>query len=91
MVFVNTVLTPGDVYNRKTIEGACMSRSRSFNRFHRYLARQKRRGLRSVLPQFQMDFEYYGSPIDHSSAVLNKLKGREVELELLDAEACLQL
>ena len=68
-----------------------MSRSRSFNRFHRYLARQKRRGLRSVLPQFQMDFEYYGSPIDHSSAVLNKLKGREVELELLDAEACLQL
>ena len=30
-----------------------MSRSRSFNRFHRYLARQKRRGLRAVLPQFQ--------------------------------------
>ena len=43
-----------------------MSRSRSYNRFHRYLARQKRRGLRSVLPQYQMEFEYYGKPIDHS-------------------------
>ena len=64
-----------------------MGRSRSFNRFHRYLARQKRRGLRSVLPQFQMDFESYGLPIDHSRDMLNRLKGREVELELLDAEA----
>jgi len=64
-----------------------MSRSRSFNRFHRYLARQKRRGLRSVLPQFRMDSDYDGSPIDHSRNMLNRLKGREVELELMDAEA----
>lgn len=42
-----------------TEEGA-MSRSRSFNRFHHYVAWQKRRGLRSFLPQLQMDFEYYG-------------------------------
>jgi hypothetical protein len=28
-----------------------MNRSRSFNRFHRYLARQKRHGLKAVLPQ----------------------------------------
>tara|TARA_B100001939_G_scaffold256023_1_gene222915 strand:+ start:815 stop:937 length:123 start_codon:yes stop_codon:yes gene_type:complete len=40
-----------------------------------------------VLPQFQMDFESYGPPIDHSRDMLNRLKGREVELELLDAEA----
>ena len=64
-----------------------MSRSRSYNRFHRYLARQKRRGLRSVLPQYQVDFEYYGSPIDHSQDMLNRLKGREIELELLEAQA----
>ena len=63
-----------------------MSRSRSYNRFHRYLARQKRRGLRSVLPHYQMEFEYYGTPIDHSRDILNRLKGREVELELMDAE-----
>ena len=75
-------ITTGD-----TIEEVSMGRSRSFNRFHRYLARQKRRGLRSVLPQFQMDFESYGPPIDHSRDMLNRLKGREVELELLDAEA----
>ena len=74
-------------YNGDTIEGVSIGRSRSFNRFHRYLARQKRRGLRSVLPQFQMDFESYGPPIDHSRDMLNRLKGREVELELLDAEA----
>ena len=64
-----------------------MSRSRSYNRFHRYLARQKRRGLRSVLPHYQMGFEYYGTPIDHSQDMLNRLKGREIELELLEAEA----
>ena len=64
-----------------------MSRSRSVNRFHRFLARQKRRGLRSVLPQFQMDIEHDGSPVDHSRDMLNRLKGREAELELLDAEA----
>jgi|TARA_Y200000002_G_scaffold374859_1_gene376244 hypothetical protein len=34
-----------------------------------------------------MDFEYYGSPIDHSRDILNRLKGREVETELLDAES----
>jgi len=63
-----------------------MSRSRSVNRFHRFLARQKRRGLRSVLPQFQMDIEHDGSPVDHSRDMLNRLKGREVDLELLEAE-----
>ena len=63
-----------------------MSRSRSVNRFHRFLARQKRRGLRSVLPQFQMDIEHDGSPVDHSRDMLNRLQGREVDLELLEAE-----
>ena len=86
--FVPTQFSPLKTpYNGGTTEGGAMSRSRSFNRFHRYLARQKRRGLRSVLPQFQMDFEYYGSPIDHSRDMLNRLKGREVEIELLDSES----
>ena len=62
-----------------------MSRSRAFNRFHRFLARQKRRGLPSALPQHQMDFEYDGSPIDHSQDILKRLMGRELELELMDA------
>ena len=41
-----------------------MSRSRSFNRFHRYLARQKRRGLRAVLPQFKDAREHQESSAD---------------------------
>ena len=85
MVCSNTVLTLKTHYNGVTTEGGAMSRSRSFNRFHRYLARQKRHGLRTVLPQFDVDFEYYGSPINNNRDMLNRLSEREVELELLDA------
>ena len=64
-----------------------MSRSRSFNRFHRYLARQKRRGLRSVLPQFQDARDHQQSPADSSNHVLRQLSLREIELDLMEAEA----
>ena len=59
-----------------------MSRSRSFNRFHRYLARQKRRGLRAVLPQFQDAREHQESPAESSNDVLRRLSLREMELDL---------
>lgn len=64
-----------------------MSRSRSFNRFHRYLARQKRRGLRAVLPQFQDARDNQESPVDSSNDVLRRLSLREIELDLMEAEA----
>ncbi|WP_115161832.1 hypothetical protein [Synechococcus sp. UW86] len=64
-----------------------MSRSRSFNRFHRYLARQKRRGLRAVLPQFQDDREHQESSANSSDGVLRRLSLREMELGLMEAEA----
>ena len=64
-----------------------MSRSRSFNRFHRYLARQKRRGLRAVLPQFQDAREHQESPASSSDGVLRRLSLREMELDLMEAEA----
>lgn len=64
-----------------------MSRSRSFNRFHRYLARQKRRGLRAVLPQFQDARDHQQSPADSSNHVLRQLSLREIELDLMKAEA----
>ena len=64
-----------------------MSRSRSFNRFHRHLARQKRRGLRAVLPQFQDARDHQESPADNSEEVLRRLSRREIELDLLEAEA----
>ena len=64
-----------------------MSRSRSFNRFHRYLARQKRRGQRAVLPQFQDARDHQQSPADSSNDVLRRLSLREIELDLMEAEA----
>ena len=64
-----------------------MSRSRSFNRFHRYLARQKRRGLRAVLPQFQDARDHQQSPADSSNDVLRRLTLREIEMDLMEAEA----
>ena len=64
-----------------------MSRSRSFNRFHRYLARQKRRGLRAVLPQFQDARDHQQSPADSSNDVQRRLSLREIELDLMEAEA----
>ena len=64
-----------------------MSRSRSFNRFHRYLARQKRRGLRAVLPQFQDSRDYQERSASSSHDVLGRLNRREMELDLLEAEA----
>ena len=64
-----------------------MSRSRSFNRFHRHLARQKRRGLRSVLPQYRDDQQVLGAPIDHSRSILSRLNGLEIQLDLQENEA----
>lgn len=64
-----------------------MSRSRSFSRFHRYLARQKRRGLRAVLPKFQDAREHHESPTKSSDGVLRRLSLREMELDLMEAEA----
>ena len=64
-----------------------MSRSRSFNRFHRYLAQQKRRGLRAVLPQFQDSLDYQERSAGSSDDVLGRLNRREMELDLLEAEA----
>ena len=64
-----------------------MSRSRSFNRFHRYLARQKRRGLRAVLPQFQDARDHQESPANSSYSALSRLSLREMELDLMEAEA----
>ena len=64
-----------------------MSRSRSFNRFHRYLARQKRRGLRAVLPQFQDARVNQESPANSSDDMLLQLSLREMETDLMEAEA----
>ena len=64
-----------------------MSRSRSFNRFHRYLARQKRHGLKAVLPQFRDQGETFCKPLNQTHGDLERLAKREIALELQDSEA----
>ena len=64
-----------------------MSRSRSFNRFHRYLARQKRRGLKTALPRFREELDVIGVPVNHSRNILRRLWGREIQLELQESDA----
>ena len=64
-----------------------MNRSMSFNRFHSYLARQKRRGLRDVLPQFQDARGLQQSPADSSDDMVRRLNLREMESDLMEAEA----
>ena len=64
-----------------------MSRSRSFNRFHRQLARQKRHAIKSVIPRFRDGEGPAEQTLDHTKAILNRVTGREVVDELLEREA----
>ena len=63
-----------------------MSRSRSINRFHRYLARQKRSVLRTALPHKRQTEDVNALVIDHSKDLLNRVTGQEAILELLESE-----
>ena len=64
-----------------------MSRSRSFNRFHRQLASQKRHAIKSVNPRFRGGEGPAEQTFDHTKAILNRVTGREVVDELLEREA----
>lgn len=63
-----------------------MSRSRSFNRFHRYLARQKRSVLRTALPHKRKTEDVNALVIDNSKNLLDRVTGQEINLELLESE-----
>ena len=64
-----------------------MSRSRSFNRFHRELARQKRHAIKAVIPKFRDGVATSEQTVDHTTVILDRLRGREVVDELLEREA----
>ena len=64
-----------------------MSRSRSFNRFHRQLARQKRHAIKSVIPRFRDGEAPAEQIVDHTMVILNRVSGREVVDELMEREA----
>ena len=64
-----------------------MNRSRSFNRFHRYLARQKRHGLKAVLPQSNQLGDMVNSGVDLRRNQLDRLSHQDVLMELLESQA----
>ena len=43
--------------------------------------------MRSVLPRFQMENDTYGAQIDHSRTMLINIKGRDAQLDLMEADA----
>ena len=64
-----------------------MNRSRSFNRFHRYLARQKRHGLKAVLPQSNELVKTINKDVDQRRDQLDRLSNQDIVNELLESQA----
>jgi hypothetical protein len=64
-----------------------MNRSRSFNRFHRYLARQKRHGLKAVLPQSNQLGDMVNKGVDQRRNTFDRLSHQDVLTELLESQA----
>jgi len=62
-----------------------MTRTRSINRFHRFVARRRRRGLRAVLPEFRRrDGELPLAP-DCVRKLQERVLSREQALEMEEA------
>ncbi len=63
-----------------------MSRSRAVNRSNRFIAKRRRRALRSVVPGLREDLSQEIKSIDHSEQLQKKLSDKEVLLELLEPD-----
>ena len=64
-----------------------MNRSRSYNRFHRYLARQKRHGLKAVLRQSNSFEKTINSSVNKRQVKLDHLSDQAIGMELLESQA----
>ena len=64
-----------------------MNRSRSFNRFHRYLARQKRQGLKAVLHQSNSLEKTINSSVNQRQVKRDHLSDQAIVMELLESQA----
>ena len=64
-----------------------MNRSRSFNRFHRYLARQKRHGLKAVLSQSNELGDMVNRGVDQRRNTFDRISHQDVLTELLESQA----
>ncbi len=59
-----------------------MTRSRSINRFHRFMARKRRRGLRSVLPHLRPDRSEAVDQLDLSNRLIARSEQMDLRQEL---------
>ena len=64
-----------------------MNRSRSFNRFHRYLARQKRHGLKAVLSQSNELGDMVNRGVDQRRNTFDRISHQDALTELLESQA----
>ena len=59
-----------------------MTRSRSINRFHRSVARKRRRGLRAAVPHLRVDHFEMSEPIDVSDRLINRTADADLAQEM---------
>ena len=59
-----------------------MTRSRSINRFHRFVARKRRRGLRAAVHYLRVDHFEMSEPIDVSDRLINRTADADLRQEM---------
>ena len=59
-----------------------MTRSRSINRFHRFVARKRRRDLRAAVPYLRVDHFEMSEPIDVSDRLINRTADADLRQEM---------
>ena len=59
-----------------------MTRSRSINRFHRFVARKRRRGLRLAVPHLRVDQLEMVEPIDVSDRLMSRTADADLRQEM---------
>tara|TARA_B100001964_G_C14160018_1_gene566203 strand:- start:75 stop:275 length:201 start_codon:yes stop_codon:yes gene_type:complete len=66
-----------------------MTRSRAFNRFHRFTAKKRRRSLLAAVPNLQDEVPQGSKEVNHSEELRQRALQKDLMLELIaPEEAC---
>ena len=63
-----------------------MTRSRAFNRFHRFTAKKRRLSLRAAVPNLQDDVPSGNEAVNHREELNQRAWQKDLMLELIDPE-----
>ncbi|KZR62455.1 MULTISPECIES: hypothetical protein [Prochlorococcus] len=63
-----------------------MTRSRAFNRFHRFTAKKRRLSLRAAVPNLQDDIRSGNEAVKHRKEPHQRAWQKDLMLELIDPE-----